>query len=443
MKFRISNIPVHVRPSFFLVSLMLSAGSIRDPLSVALWVATVFVSVLVHELGHALAFTYFGHSPSIELYQMGGVTRGTPGMATSHGRHALISLAGPAIGFLFGGLCWFVGTKLDLPPIGTKVLRDLIWVNIGWGVFNLLPIWPLDGGQALVGVLRVMSPRRGEQVGLIVSCVVTASVVIAALALGSTWSAFIAGWFGARGFVRLREIWVRGADGLLDNRLNTARLHVREGRLDDALALAGEVLATANNPLVRRDANQVVAWAHLARPDPAAALAALGDDTSDERLLGIVLARIEGREKEAIELLKRAFQTHRDPATGHELAVAMLRTGDLEGARTLVEMYRQLAEETQQAVESAWFHAGELEGARVLSELRFQRFKSASAAYNVACCEARLGQTEDAIEWLKRAIAAGWTDLDAIAKDEDLASLRTHPGFEALLVRAPTLAREV
>ena len=75
MQFKLANIAVTVRGSFFVVAALLAYDRIAQPAALGIWVAVVFVSVLTHELGHALAFLRYGHAPSIELYAMGGVTR--------------------------------------------------------------------------------------------------------------------------------------------------------------------------------------------------------------------------------------------------------------------------------------------------------------------------------------------------------------------------------
>jgi len=258
--FRLGNIPVQVRWSFFIVAVLVALDRVQAPLSLASWLIVVFVSVLFHELGHAFAFIRFGHAPSIELYQMGGVTRGTPGVPTTPGRDALISLAGPLAGFLLGGVVLLLSRSAALPEIAAPIAADLIWVNIGWGLFNLFPIWPLDGGQALVGILRVFSPRRGEVVALTICCIATAAVVVVAFAAGYRYTAFIAGWFGWNGFVRLRWLWSRGADGIQAAKLAEILRLVQAGRSTEAIPIANELIATADNDLVKRDAKHLLAW---------------------------------------------------------------------------------------------------------------------------------------------------------------------------------------
>jgi hypothetical protein len=74
----------------------------------------------------------------------------------------------------------------------------------------------------------------------------------------------------------------------------------------------------------------------------------------------------------------------------------------------------------------AFSHAVELGGTATFSQ-------PPNNAYNVACCYARLGRRDDAFHWLERSLAMGFTGRDDIRGDEDLASLRDDPRFQALL----------
>ena len=55
LRFNLFGIPVRVHPLFWLVAAILGAGSDPDPIELLLWIGTVFVSILIHEMGHALA----------------------------------------------------------------------------------------------------------------------------------------------------------------------------------------------------------------------------------------------------------------------------------------------------------------------------------------------------------------------------------------------------
>src|SRR5262249_23113383 len=82
--------------------------------------------------------------------RFGGLTSWTENKEVSPKKHIAISLAGPFAGFLFGGAVYL--SEVALPDLfadhfGRVTYRDLLWVNFGWGIFNLLPVLPLDGGN--------------------------------------------------------------------------------------------------------------------------------------------------------------------------------------------------------------------------------------------------------------------------------------------------------
>src|SRR5262249_52766149 len=122
--------------------------------AVVTWVAIVLISVMVHELGHALMVKRYGIEPQITLYALGGLTRFQPSPTLRRRDHVLISLAGPFAGFLLGGLV-IAAVRLwpryfeDLSLLGAFALWRLLVVNFAWGVVNLLPVLPFDGGHVL------------------------------------------------------------------------------------------------------------------------------------------------------------------------------------------------------------------------------------------------------------------------------------------------------
>lgn len=195
--FRIFGIPVRIHPLFWVVALLLGMGGRKaDPLETLIWIAVVFVSILVHELGHATMQRYYGGNPWITLYSFGGLAscsdcRRTPGA------QLLILFAGPFAGFFLAGfvvsvlvaLQRFVGFRLDWVPIDWVYFRSsldiaiyyLLFVNIAWGVLNLLPVYPLDGGQIARELLTLGNPRTGIVQSLQLSA--GTAVLIAAYAI--------------------------------------------------------------------------------------------------------------------------------------------------------------------------------------------------------------------------------------------------------------------
>ena len=205
LRFRLSGIPFAVTPYFWIGSAIFGYGVAQGPnglLRLAVWVACVFVSIVLHELGHALAGRQMGVSPYVVLYQMGGLTY-LPGNALSRGQHIYVSLAGPVAGFLtlmcvLATRYWLATTSagdfLDTGPMTgllvREAIRDLVWTNGAWTLFNLLPILPLDGGQVLRDVL---GPRL-RTVARVVGAVCAVGCGVLAYELGQPWIAFFLGY---------------------------------------------------------------------------------------------------------------------------------------------------------------------------------------------------------------------------------------------------------
>ncbi|HND50108.1 MAG TPA: hypothetical protein PLL95_16195, partial [Anaerolineales bacterium] len=73
LQFSIAGIPVRVHPLFWVIAILLGSGS-SNLLMIPVWIAIVFISILVHELGHAFAFRRFGQPSRILLHFSGGLT---------------------------------------------------------------------------------------------------------------------------------------------------------------------------------------------------------------------------------------------------------------------------------------------------------------------------------------------------------------------------------
>src|SRR6476661_5638418 len=101
LSFRIGPFPITVYPWFFLTAVLLGSD-FGFGWKMAAWIFVVFVSVLIHELGHAVVGRVYGGHPEIHLQAFGGVTfprfRAQPGP----GRQFVLSVAGPLAGLLLG-----------------------------------------------------------------------------------------------------------------------------------------------------------------------------------------------------------------------------------------------------------------------------------------------------------------------------------------------------
>ena len=98
--FHVLRFPVRIEVWFFVITVLLGLGRDYLPPGYMLeWMAVVFVSILVHELGHGLAFRHFAQEPRIALHGMGGTTYGSAPFQNRR-EDILTSLAGPLTGFV-------------------------------------------------------------------------------------------------------------------------------------------------------------------------------------------------------------------------------------------------------------------------------------------------------------------------------------------------------
>lgn len=209
--------------------LLLGGWILQDPpinagLMLLVLIAVFFVSILVHELGHALAFRYFGQSSRIVLYWMGGLAipdgqgawgtsyrpAGRSGSASHSVPQIIIALAGPVFGFLLAALLiglvlamgGTVGFRFDgiMPSVDALLPADYrttemgvtlnlflffaIWVNIFLNILNLAPVFPLDGGQIARQLFTINDPGHGVRYSIYLSIAVGAIIALMAFQSG-------------------------------------------------------------------------------------------------------------------------------------------------------------------------------------------------------------------------------------------------------------------
>jgi Zn-dependent protease len=214
LRFRVGPIPVRVHPIFWITGLIIVWSPYQsDPPMLLIAVLSVFVSVLVHELGHATVTRLFGWPSEIVLGFFGGYATTA---RTSTARNLLVLFAGPGAGFLLAGVS-FVGLLLLVGVEGVnrviqlfmrgelerevETLGFLLYINIAWSVLNLVPVLPLDGGQIVREVLVWLSPGRGEERAMLLSAVVGAVAAAGGyLWLHHTFLAILFGMFAYQNF---------------------------------------------------------------------------------------------------------------------------------------------------------------------------------------------------------------------------------------------------
>ncbi len=185
---RIFGFPLQIDPWFFLTAWLI--GGRQEPLWMVVWVLVVVVGILAHELGHAFVGRKLGMEPWIRLFAFGGMTGWSRPRPLSSGQQILISIAGPAVGIAIGGsvlVAAQAGLLVGASPAVAHVLRDILWVNLGWGILNLLPILPLDGGHIAASVATILLGAKGRIGARVLSVVLTVAIGLWALTAGQWW----------------------------------------------------------------------------------------------------------------------------------------------------------------------------------------------------------------------------------------------------------------
>jgi Zn-dependent protease len=237
---RLFGVPVYVAPSWLIVAAAITImfgpdvaqqipqlGGASYAVSFS-YAVLLYVSVLIHELGHAVVAMRLGVPVKrITLQLLGGVTE-MAGEARSPGREFLVAVAGPVLSLLLGGLAFLTVGGLGGGPadvfrgpaggaslsvqVAVVLLNALMFANLMVGVFNLLPGLPLDGGVLLRSALWKLTGRpytatvAAAWIGRGLAALLLVGPLLLQLATGVTpslifwfWSALLATfiWLGA------------------------------------------------------------------------------------------------------------------------------------------------------------------------------------------------------------------------------------------------------
>lgn len=219
---RVRGIPVRIDRSWLLIAALvayffhreLSANPAIEGPAVAVLLAVVcallfFLSILAHELGHALTSLDRGIPVvAITLFAMGGLTESTREAKRARDEFVIVGI-GPFISLVLAAVFGLIATGLAGVPAVAAVAGYLGWTNLALAVFNIVPGYPLDGGRLLRSVLWGVSgnPNRSTRwaarvgqvfAGLLMLLGIAGFVSPDMRAFGDLWNVFI-GYFLFRG----------------------------------------------------------------------------------------------------------------------------------------------------------------------------------------------------------------------------------------------------
>lgn len=230
LEFKVGSYPIRVHWSYLLL-IILVLNARFGIIGIVIWLAVAFLSILLHEFGHAFMVRRKGAILNhIMLYGLGGVTVWNEqyGSSVDWKDRILISAAGPVTG-IASGLVAFAGIRFGLfgeamQSVVTVPWRvglglwafqgawvsftvaSLVWVGLMWGLINLLPIGGLDGSHILAEILERRNPRDGRKTAAWVGIIVAAAAAVYAIVVWRSWFiAFVFAMFAINDYARVND----------------------------------------------------------------------------------------------------------------------------------------------------------------------------------------------------------------------------------------------
>lgn len=447
MTVRLFGFDIEITIGFWLTALLLGGTqALQRPVMIAVWAVVLLIGILAHELGHAFAYRAFGVRSSIRLHFLGGVTMPNMLLPLTRPKQVVVSLAGPFTGLFLTGISYLVLKLAHISHPGLSITLYTFFVaNLAWSLLNLVPVLPLDGGHVVEAAL---GPKR-IRITLMISTVVGAGLAVLSLFFNQFIGVFIFGSAAIQSFVQLRETasaikvskevaeTVRATAEPLDPAttriLRDAKLALDEDPTK-AVELAKGVLEgrelQGGRPQARAisEALAILGWAHLARGENAEAadvVARLSRIARADNALVAAIAISKGDDMAARRLLEAArTQGDTRKEVFGPLIQILLRQGEAARAAALaLDCADAINAEDLRVVAGMVTEAGVHHWAGRIREVIFRRERTADDAFEAARAFARASEPGKALEFLKHAVSAGFTDTKRVYADEALVGL--------------------
>ncbi|MFV0308006.1 MAG: site-2 protease family protein [Desertimonas sp.] len=319
--FRVLGFPVHVRSGFVIFMILIAVLHSNE---YGLWLAgSLAAFTLIHELGHALAARRAGATAEISLEFMAGFASYQPTRPISLPMRAWIALAGPFSHIAAGAivLAAMGHEPFSVPGRDAVAAQAIWWAGPMIGVFNLIPVLPLDGGNVVTTLLeRVMPATRARRVMLYVSLTATIGAAIAASMSERTRTLTV--FIGFLVLLQLQSLFAERAEHAVSpiDKARAALVDGNEARARSILtaAMRRPAVTAAPQPMTAHEARQLAAV--LPRPLPT------GHPHQEYVLAGLLLAA--RHDEEAAHYAAESYGRDQQPAMATMVARAAAAMGD-------------------------------------------------------------------------------------------------------------------
>lgn len=370
------KIPLRVHPFFWLLAALIGFLNSSEPIQIVVWVFIIFISVLVHECGHAFTGKLFGQNVRIELMAFGGMTY-REGRKLKAWEEFCVVLMGPVAGFMLCLLSFFLQRAIEnKESLFFFAAHITTLINFLWTLLNLIPILPLDGGQLLRIILEKFIGFKAMKVTHLISLVLSLALtflffVEAQIFLGILF--FMLSFMSYRSFKESSFMSVRDQDMCLQKLFEGAEKKLLEERKEEALEDFLKIRSLSNKGIIYNVSTETAA-----------------------------LILLEKRSDQG-ESKKRAYELF-----------SSLPTISAE----IIPRFHRLS-----------FDYGNLEKTIELSEEAFQLNPTADTALITAKAYALKSQAKPAIGWLECAISEGIDDINALLQKSEFDPIKEDPEF--------------
>ena len=285
--FTLGSVPVYANLWFLLIIVLLSSQERGGPayaLSVSLaWT----ISLLVHEFGHALVARRYGLNPRILLHGIGGLCAHEP--IDDDRKNAFIVAAGPGLEIIFGLVVLLIqsiissnapdlmyqpidSTTAQITPLG-YFLKMTVVLSIVWGLANLIPLYPLDGGQLFrLFARRRRKPAEAERLTHMVSIGFAVVGMIWGISVGSFFIVILTGFLAYSNYEAFSQLTAANpslrrfaANPVADALLREAEAAFAEQDWFEAARLAHQIRDQASvSPTLQERAFELIVLANVA-----------------------------------------------------------------------------------------------------------------------------------------------------------------------------------
>lgn len=235
----------------------LNAGTLQGT---AVWMAIVFLSVLVHEYGHALTALFFGQRAAVHLVVFGGFTV-REGGSLSPWKQFILVLNGPLASVSLALFSGFLYTRMENETLLSEVLFITMIANFFWAALNLLPVQPLDGGKLMTILLERLFGFRGLKASFFIAALFALIISLYAFYRGSLFIGsifFLFMYESARSFWAVRDLTASDHDTVFQKQLERAKENLDKGHVAEAKAELESLIEQSGRGILHTTAKEVL-----------------------------------------------------------------------------------------------------------------------------------------------------------------------------------------